>query len=166
VFEARGIGNGWLLPAGPLREPWPRRVDLVLRSEAAVGVRGGFVVRRALALLATRADGERMPLADLQPPVHALAGIANPDSFFTMLRAAGVPLAQATGLPDHHDFDTGEAPAGATLVCTEKDAVKLWRRRPDAWAVPLQVDIAAGFWPALDRLLEAKLSSRDGSPTA
>ena len=95
----------------------------------------------------------------------ALAGIANPDSFFGMLRAAGLQLAEARALPDHHDF-AGAAPwpAGATLVCTEKDAVKLWRVRPDAWAVPLQVAIPGAFWQAFDRLLDARLSSPHGSP--
>jgi tetraacyldisaccharide 4'-kinase len=52
------------------------------------------------------------------------------------------------------------------VVCTEKDAVKLWRHRPQAWAVPLHVEIAPGFWAAFDRLLAAKLSSADGRETA
>jgi tetraacyldisaccharide 4'-kinase len=50
-------------------------------------------------------------------------------------------------------------------VCTEKDAVKLWRWRPDAWAAPLLLDVDAAFWSAFDRLLNAKLSSRHGSQT-
>jgi tetraacyldisaccharide 4'-kinase len=84
-----------------------------------------------------------------------------------MLRSAGLQLAQTTALPDHHDFaDPASLAANATLVCTEKDAVKLWRLRPDAWAVPLQLEIDAAFWPALDRLLAPKLSSAHGPPTA
>jgi tetraacyldisaccharide 4'-kinase len=167
VFDARGVGNGWLLPAGPLRQPWPRTVDLVLKPRGLAGIEG-HALDRTLAAAAVRADGQRMPLASLAAqPVHALAGIANPESFFAMLRAAGLQLAQATALPDHHDFAqaAGLAP-GATLVCTEKDAVKLWRLRPDAWAVPLQLAIDASFWRALDRLLQPRLSSAHGSPTA
>ena len=70
-------------------------------------------------------------------------------------------------LSDHHAF-TG-MPAGLEdfeLVCTEKDAVKLWRLRPDAWAVPLRIDLEPAFWAAFDRLLEAKLSSRHGPETS
>ena len=68
VFDDRGAGNGWLLPAGPLREPWPRPVDFVIGPE-------GFAVARALASEAMRADGSRMPLSQLQG-VTAVAGIA------------------------------------------------------------------------------------------
>src|SRR5204862_6346517 len=46
VFDERGVGNGWLLPAGPLREPWPRQVDLVLQAG---------MIQRSLALEAVRA---------------------------------------------------------------------------------------------------------------
>jgi tetraacyldisaccharide 4'-kinase len=162
VFDARGIGNGWLLPAGPLREPWPRPVDLVLRPEETQGI-AGHTVWRTLASHAVRADGTRAPLASLAGhKLHALAGIANPQPFFTMLRAAGLHLERTFPLPDHHPFDDGsKLDPGATLLCTEKDAAKLWRLRPDAWAVPLQLEIEPAFWEQLDR----KLSSRHGSPT-
>lgn len=168
VFDARGIGNGWLLPAGPLREGWPRQVDLVLAHGAPPGI-GGHVLQRELAAHAMRADGAQCSLAELgrTGDLHALAGIARPESFFAMLRAAGVPLAATHALPDHHDFNVGlPLPADATLVCTEKDAVKLWRTRPDAWAVPLQVTLPSGFVAAFDRLLDARLSSAHGPPPA
>lgn len=168
VFDERGTGNGWLLPAGPLREPWPRAADLVLRPAAAAAIEG-FELARRLDTHAVRADGSRLALAELaRQPVLALAGIARPEAFFAMLRHAGVQPAQTVALPDHHDFDAHppELPADHAVVCTEKDAVKLWRLRPDAWAVPLAVEIEPAFWRAFDRLLDAKLSSPDGSETA
>lgn len=166
VFDARGVGNGWLLPAGPLREPWPRGVDLVLRPREAQWI-AGHVVERTLADTAVRADGQRIALAALRgTPVHAVAGIASPDVFFAMLWQAGLQLARTKPLPDHHAFAGGpDVEPGATLVCTEKDAVKLWRLRPDAWAVPLQLRVDAAFWREVDRLLEGKLSSPHGPPT-
>lgn len=171
VFDERGIGNGWLIPAGPLREAWPRPADLLLRPAELDLDAGmpGFDIGRRLAPEAVRADGTRRSLADLAGKrVAALAGIARPEAFFGMLRAAGVVVAHAQALADHHDFDRHPVPLPdhMPLVCTEKDAVKLWRHRPDAWAVPLQVQIAPAFWPAFDRLLDAKLSSSDGSQTA
>jgi tetraacyldisaccharide 4'-kinase len=167
VFDGRGIGNGWQLPAGPLREPWPRRVDLVLSHGAPPGI-DGHAMQRELASEMVRGDGARRPLAQLQGrPVHALAGIANPEVFFQMLRAAGLTLAATHPLPDHHDFADGPAlPPEAVVVCTEKDAVKLWRVRPDAWAVPLEVTVPGAFWQAFDCLLDARLSSAHGSPPA
>ena len=166
VFDERGIGNGWLLPAGPLREPWPRPVDLVLRSSARPGIEG-FEVRRRLASFARRADGMKIDLESLAGrPLVAIAGIATPDAFFAMLRTAGLQLAQALALPDHHDFAADPAPQAEELVCTEKDAVKLWRLRPDAWAVPLEVEMEPGFWTALDSKLDAKLSSGHGPQTS
>jgi tetraacyldisaccharide 4'-kinase len=136
----------------------------------AAGVPGieGHAIERKLAPHGLRADGSTIALADLRgAPLHAVAGIANPEAFFGMLRQTGLSLAATHALPDHHDFSAADAlPAGATLVCTEKDAVKLWRLRPDAWAVPLQVEVPPQAWHAFDRLLDAKLSSPHGSPPA
>ena len=70
----------------------------------------------------------------------------------------GLVLQRATVYPDHHDYaDALRLAPDATLVCTEKDAVKLWRHRPDAWAVPLQLKLPAAFWKAFDRALDARL---------
>jgi tetraacyldisaccharide 4'-kinase len=157
VFDDRGVGNGWLLPAGPLREPWPRAADLVLHSGERPAF-AGFRVHRLLAAQAQRADGARLALADLaDTPVLALAGIARPERFFAMLRAAGLRRLQELPLADHQDFAGWQPPADAPAVwlCTEKDAVKLWAHHPGAWAVPLQVELDAGAWQTLDARLAA-----------
>ena len=164
VFDDRGTGNGWLLPAGPLRERWPRHCDLVLHTGARPAF-GGHHGRRALASHALRSDGERVPLAELAGlPVIALAAIAQPEAFFEMLRDRGVVPQRCIALPDHYDFEDWKQPVGEphTLVCTEKDAVKLWRIAPDALAVPLVFTPEPAFFAALD----AKLSSVDGHQAA
>ena len=169
VFDGRGVGNGWLLPAGPLREPWPRDVDFVLAPKEFAAAGNGFSVERELAPLVCNSRGERVRLASLLGrPLLAVAGIANPAGFFSMLREHGLTLECTFALPDHDQFDGAPLPLdpATSVVCTEKDAVKLWRQRPDAWAVPLVVRIDPGFWPAFDRSLDAKLSSADGSETA
>ena len=164
VFDDRGTGNGWLLPAGPLREHWPRRCDLVLHTGANPAF-GGYRAQRTLANHALRSDGSRVPLAELAGrPVIALAAIARPEAFFDMLRARGVTPERCIALPDHYDFDSWQRPSGSghSLVCTEKDAVKLWRIAPDALAVPLVFTPEPAFFAALD----AKLSSVDGHQAA
>ena len=174
VFNDQGTGNGFLLPVGPLREPWPRQawlgkpwpraVDLVLHAGPAPrGNAPAFALQRQLANHAVRADGAQVPLSSLRgQPLLALAAIARPEDFFTMLRAQGLTLTDCMALPDHFDFDSWKRPTSkhCTLICTEKDAVKLWRHCPDALAVPLQVHINPGFFAALDALLApARLSS-------
>jgi tetraacyldisaccharide 4'-kinase len=166
VFDQRGIGNGWLLPAGPLREPWPRPVDLiVLTGSAAIT---GFRAQRRLEGHAYQRDGTQVPLQALAGRrLKAVAGIGRPAAFFDMLRAAGLTLQEAVALPDHHPFDQPVAPPdGCELICTEKDAVKLWRLQPQAWAVPMALHIEPAFWTEFDALLNAKLSSRHGFQTA
>ncbi|MDO5289838.1 MAG: tetraacyldisaccharide 4'-kinase [Pseudomonadota bacterium] len=173
VFDARGVGNGWLLPAGPLREPWPRPVDLVLHTEppahplaaspaatlSAPLLCPAFTAHRRLGSHALRADGSAVPLDSLRgQPLTALAGIARPESFFAMLRAAGLTLADTLTLPDHFHFDSWRHTPDnrKQLVCTEKDALKLWRHAPGALAVPLVLDVPAAFFTALDQRLAAQ----------
>lgn len=175
VFDDRGVGNGWLQPAGPLREPWPRPVDLVLHTGARPAFTG-FTSRRALARHAVRANGTQVALATLAQasgrPLLAVAAIARPEAFFDMLRAQGLPLTRTMALPDHYDFDNWPRPTDKayTLICTEKDAIKLWQQHPDALAVPLEFTPEPAFLAALDALLDATpvtpLSSTHGHTTS
>ena len=174
VFDDRGIGNGWLLPAGPLREPWPRYVDLVLHTGSRPAFTG-YTAQRALAAQAVRADGSRVDLVDLSKngrPLLAVAGTARPQTFFDMLQALGLPLSLTVARPDHDDYAGWQRPRDRdyTLLCTEKDALKLWASHPDALAVPLLFAPEPAFYTALDRLLadalDARLSSPHGHPTA
>ena len=161
VFDDRGVGNGWLLPAGPLREPWPRPCDLVLHTGAQPAF-DGHQGRRRLAEHAVDSTGRQVALADLRnTPVAAVAGIARPEAFFGMLRDGGLTLAWTRSLPDHAHYtaESLDVDAALPLLCTEKDAAKLWRLRPDALAVPLLFALPGGFTARLDRLLDARLSS-------
>jgi tetraacyldisaccharide 4'-kinase len=169
VFDPRGVGNGSLLPAGPLREPWPRQVDFVLQTAGASGEipateNPTYILHRQLAPYAVRSDGSRVALSDLAgESLCAVAAIAQPEAFFAMLRDRGLRLADTIGLPDHYNFNSWSRSTdkGYTLICTEKDAVKLWPLQPDALAVPLQVDIPTAFFTALCK----KLSSPHGHQT-
>ena len=177
VFDDRGIGNGWLLPAGPLREVWPQPhrpapepgpravapVDLLLHTGQQPAF-AGFQSSRALAEEAIAADGTRVPLASLRgEPLMAVAAIANPETFFAMLRQRGLTLVTSVALPDHDSFE-GEPfwDQQQRLLCTEKDAVKLFARYPDAGlrllAVPLVFLPEPGFLQALDEALGPLLS--------
>jgi len=161
IFNDQGVGNGFLLPAGPLREAWPRPVDFVLHAGHAPPEEASapaFGLQRRLAPWAVRADGSRVPLAQLRgQPLHALAAVARPGDFFTMLQTEGLTLGHTEALPDHYDFNSWKRPLDArqTVICTEKDAVKLWALHPQALAVPLAVQINPLFFDALDARLSA-----------
>ena len=108
-------------------------------------------------------------------PILAVAAIAQPEAFFAMLRGRGLRLAKTVSLSDHYTFDSWLRPSdeGYTLICTEKDAVKLWPAHPDALAVPLVFTPEPAFLQALDPLLDrlldalpAKLSSPHGHTTS
>lgn len=158
VFNDQGVGNGCLLPAGPLREPWPRSVDCVVYagdSPPPPSAAPQFPAQRQLAAYAQRSDGSCIDLSNLpERPLIALAAIARPEDFFQMLRSQGLSLAETIALPDHFDFVGWQAPSYThILLCTEKDAAKIWHCYPDALAVPLQVKIALGFFTTIDHAL-------------
>jgi tetraacyldisaccharide 4'-kinase len=168
AFDDRGTGNGWLLPAGPLREPWPERkhagLDLVLHTGSKPAFEG-FTSRRRLADDAWSSAGSQIALAGLRGrPVTALAGIANPQAFFGMLSDLGLTLEATMALPDHHTFTEADLAGlqGRTVLCTEKDAVKLFALPAaaglDLLAVPLVFSPEPAFFDAFDALLAPRLS--------
>ena len=178
VFDDRGCGNGWLLPAGPLREPWPRRgVDaagqsaerLLMLNTSGTGDLGQFNAQRALATVAQDRHGATTPLLDLNAPgrlpVQAVAGIARPEMFFNMLRQTGLVLAHTQSLPDHFDFRQANiASWGAVqLLCTEKDAHKLWQVAPSALCVALEQTIEPAFFTAVDQHIAAHRAAQAAS---
>lgn len=151
VVDSRGFGNGFLLPAGPLREP-PRR----LRSVDAVVAHGADVKGFAMQLegdVAHRMTDarDRQPLKAFgQARVHAVAGIGNPNRFFLHLARHGVKV-MPHPFPDHHQFTPEELDFGdeAPVMMTEKDAVKLRRyARANWWVLPVtaRLDPAFGEW--------------------
>ena len=161
VFDERGIGNGCLLPAGPLREPLPANPEpamLVLYNHGHATTHWpGHCLQRRLGPAWPLADwlaghrGRERPLAALQGrPLLAMAGIAVPERFFLGLEAAGLQI-ERLALPDHHAYDQPPWPAGTReLVTTEKDAVKLAR-----WA-----DGAVAIWVVgLDLVLPAEVEA-------
>ena len=166
VFDDRGLGNGWLLPAGLLREPWQARqcrgIDLVLHTGQAPAF-AGFTSLRQLARFAVAADGGKVPLTELVgQPLVALAGIATPAAFFAMLSSLGLHLDQTVALPDHYQFPQWDrnffanACVNYTVLCTEKDAVKLFATgippTQVVLAVPLEFTPEPAFFSALDTL--------------
>ncbi|GAB4357500.1 MAG: tetraacyldisaccharide 4'-kinase [Gammaproteobacteria bacterium] len=145
----RRLGNGHLLPAGPLREPKRRikKVDFVVANGG--GSRGEFSMQVRLGLPRRLLDdrdakgweefrGKRF---------HAVAGIGHPERFFAALKKLGLdPIEQR--FPDHHAFreeDLHFKEAGPVLM-TEKDAVKCQRfAKPDHWYVPIEAELDPRF---------------------
>jgi tetraacyldisaccharide 4'-kinase len=173
VFDDRGVGNGLLLPAGPLRESAVKTYNTLVLHTGNHAVKltntaaPQFTTSRSLASYALRSDGSKVNLDALKPQTKlvALAGIANPAAFFEMLRNQGINLAKTLEFPDHYAFNStlGSEYAGFTLICTLKDAVKLWLVHPEALAVPLAFAPEPAFFTAFDDLLKPLLATN--SPT-
>jgi len=160
VDGQRRFGNGFCLPAGPLREPIER-----LRSVDFVVVNGGETADNefAMTLAGDSAvnlhSGETKPLADFVGlDCHAVAGIGNPDRFFQHLAAAGLRC-QAHAFPDHYrfqapDIDFGD---GKPVLMTEKDAVKCRAFADDRhWFVPVAAVVSEQLTERLIHLLKEK----------
>ncbi|WP_299687852.1 tetraacyldisaccharide 4'-kinase [Hydrocarboniphaga sp.] len=148
VDGARGVGNGALLPAGPLREPPSRlsNVDLVVVNGA--GFDGGpesvrFDLRTGR--LRSLVSGEPRTLADFAgSAVHAIAGIGNPLRFFASLESAGLRV-HRHAFDDHHRYRPQDLAFGDGLpvLMTEKDAVKCHAfAQGHWWALPVSAELS------------------------
>jgi tetraacyldisaccharide 4'-kinase len=167
VDAARGLGNGRLLPAGPLREPPARMrgVTAVVGNGGAVAVAGppSFTMTLAGERLVNLRDPSRtLPLASLAgEAVQALAGIGHPGRFFDLLTRRGLAVTPHP-YPDHHAFTPSDLPAGR-VVMTEKDAVKCAAfAHPDCWFLPVDANLE----PGLKDLVLSLLQARHGPETA
>jgi tetraacyldisaccharide 4'-kinase len=173
LFDARGVGNGWLLPAGPLREPPSRCADFIVANAHVVpqGLAKDTWHMELVGVVAERLSdpSARMTLsalaADPSKKILAAAGIGNPARFFTMLRSAGLQF-DVLPLPDHHDFADHpfDGINADIILITEKDAVKCrhiehLKDDPRLWVVPVTARIDGAL---ADRIVE-KLR---GHPTA
>jgi len=169
IFDERGAGNGLLLPAGPLRQALPKR----LAQRSRVVYTGGAASTALPGVLALRHIGSAWPLPawlagddrSARPldslrgrPCLAVAGLAAPEKFFAMLRAAGLTITPSP-LPDHPAYDTLPWPFFSDdAVTTEKDAVKIdpaCTGETQVWVVPLDLALPAALVGELIQLLPA-----------
>ncbi|MEH3773338.1 tetraacyldisaccharide 4'-kinase [Enterobacter asburiae] len=137
IDGVRRFGNGWWLPAGPMRERASR-----LKSVDAVIVNGGEASAGEIpmhlqpGLAVNLVTGERRSVADL-PSLVAMAGIGHPPRFFATLEQCGARLEKRVPLADHQALVEGQVDAlagpGESLIMTEKDAVKCRAFAKDNW---------------------------------
>ena len=179
VDSTRGIGNGKVIPAGPLRAPLTdqmRKTDAVLRI--GKGAEADFVVRQA-----SRA-GRAVYEAQLQPSSSAdvagnrwlaFAGIGNPSKFFASVQQAGGEVAEGKTFPDHYSYqpddiakliETAEK-LGVGLITTAKDHVRLVTMSdvPNAFIrnlAVLDVDLAFERKDAIGRILDTAIERYKG----
>jgi tetraacyldisaccharide 4'-kinase len=177
VDGLRGFGNGWCLPAGPLREPASR-----LRTVDAVVVnRGGSerepaaapLLEASLSVPMTLAVSRVYRVADGAPAqleafagrtVHAVAGIGNPERFFAALERAGLGVLRHP-LRDHARIDAASLPRepGVPVLLTEKDAVKCRGvAHDDVWCVAVDADVDSDAAARLLDALTSKLNQQRG----
>lgn len=170
LCDERGNGNGWVLPAGPLREPSSRSRDITVVNGVNIpaGVPPQAIRMQLIGGVAERlADpSDKVALNSLQATrIVAAAGIGNPGRFFSMLRKAGLAIVEMP-LPDHYDFaDNPFARIQADIILiTEKDAVKCIqldaiKNDPRLWVVPVTARLEGA-------LAERIVEKCRGRPTA
>lgn len=143
IDGVRRFGNGWWLPAGPMRERVAR-----LKTVDACVANGGIAQPGEIAMKLRAQDAvniassERRPAVEL-PHVVAMAGIGHPPRFFATLEKLGVEVDREVAFADHQEYNHGQLAAlvsqGQTLLMTEKDAVKCRAfAQPDWWYLPVE----------------------------
>jgi tetraacyldisaccharide 4'-kinase len=166
VDGQRGLGNGWRLPVGPLREPKSRlkTVDWVVVNSPAddfamPGLADLFYVPmqiRAQNFINLQTD-EKISAAEFNSKsVNAVAGIGNPQRFRDTLTQLGI-AAELHAFPDHHAYTASDLhfTNNFPVVMTEKDAVKCRQfAQPNWFYLPITASLPDSFWQALLQKLE------------
>ncbi|WP_312581548.1 tetraacyldisaccharide 4'-kinase [Atlantibacter hermannii] len=160
VDGIRRFGNGWWLPAGPMRERESRLrdVDAVI-TNGGTPQTGEIAMHLAPSQAVNLLTGEKRDASTLTEVV-AMAGIGHPPRFFATLEKLGVTPVNTHGLADHQALTESDVAALArpeqTLLMTEKDAVKCRAfAHANWWYLPVDAQIAS---PAADKLLTDILS--------
>ena len=179
IDSVRGLGNGRVLPAGPLRAPLPpqlARTDalIVIGNGTAAAAVAAAVAARGKPVLSAHLEPDHASLASLRGKrVLAFAGIGDPDRFFRTLRASGIEVVVTRAFPDHHPFSQSEIEIlvadakrdALTPVTTEKDLARLrrvgglpsWAGDIVPFAVTLEFDDVAKLRTLVtDRLFKAR----------
>lgn len=156
VDARRSFGNGFCLPAGPLREPVSRlqKVDFVIWHGDS---RQPWTMQLTLKDAVNLTDQRHQPLTHWQnQTVHAVAGIGDPPRFFDQLRAAGLNVIEHA-FADHHVFTAADLHFADKLpvLMTEKDAVKCQVfTRENCWSVPADAVLTDGLANAIGNRLK------------
>ena len=165
VDGARGMGNGLCIPAGPLREPASRlqEVDAIVVNGAGWGHAGVFRADAVVTKIYHLKDGAERTLESFRKePVHAVAGIGNPQRFFDLLLDADLEV-EAHPLEDHAEITLDELTfdePGAVLI-TEKDAVKCEHLKADGvWCVVVDFKFDTDSTARLMRLVLRGIGAR------
>jgi tetraacyldisaccharide 4'-kinase len=150
IDGTRGLGNGFCLPAGPLREPATRlnEVDFIVVNN------GIWNKAYSMSLIAESpvqlCTLKPIPLAALNGKIAAIAGIGNPQRFYSTLSQLGIKFTPYS-YPDHYQFKPNDLQQGAeTVIMTEKDAIKCRSFSTDAmYFLPVKAVLDDSFWNAL-----------------
>ena len=156
----RRFGNGYCLPAGPLREPINRLESVDFKVVNGTPYEDKEIAMQLVGDQAVNlVNGQHKPLAEFRDvECHAVAGIGNPERFFSLLAQAGLSC-KTHSFPDHYPFQPGDIVFNddAPVLMTEKDAVKCNAfAGQQHWAVPVTAELSPGFSEQLLNLLGEK----------
>jgi tetraacyldisaccharide 4'-kinase len=162
----RRFGNGWLLPAGPLRETPARmaKADAVVVNGGRALLDGAFSMRLVAKNAVSLLGGQVQALDDLAgQAVHAVAGIGHPERFFNMLRSHGIEVS-GHSLADHAHLTVADITFAddKRVLMTEKDAVKCSKIGGSKhWYVPVSANFEGGETNALFAIVSQAILSRN-----
>ena len=167
IDGVRRLGNGYCLPAGPLREPRMRLLEADLVVTQGLAARGEFSMRYVIEQARrVTVPVQSIPLRDFAPQtVHAVAAIGHAENFFAMLRRCGLRVT-AHAFPDHYFFRANDFAFAdrMPIVMTEKDAVKCEHLADERfWYVPLEVELPEVFERRLKTLLKKVLHGQEAA---
>jgi tetraacyldisaccharide 4'-kinase len=149
IDGTRRFGNGYLLPAGPLREPKRKvkSVDAIVCNEKKV-IDGSYLMKYKSYFLINLKTKKKIPLNKVRlNNLHAVAGIGNPDRFFNYLKALGLVF-DSSSYKDHYRFTKKDFKTmnDKNIIMTEKDAVKCEKfARDNFWYLPVVAEIDSKF---------------------